>query len=87
MNEDAIRELVAHVAARRLSRRRFVQTMVNTGLTPPLAAQLLVAGGVHAQPRPATFTPLRRGGGGTARLLYWQAATILNPHLATAVKD
>src|SRR5688500_2517449 len=25
--------------------------------------------------------------GGTVRLLYWQAPTILNPHLATGTKD
>lgn len=28
-----------------------------------------------------------RGGGGEARLLYWQAPTILNPHLSTGTKD
>src|SRR5262249_39439166 len=29
----------------------------------------------------------RRGGGGALRLLYWQAPTILNPHLNTGTKD
>lgn len=28
-----------------------------------------------------------RGSGGTLRLLYWQAPTILNPHLTTGIKD
>jgi peptide/nickel transport system substrate-binding protein len=36
--------------------------------------------------RPA-FTPARRGGGGDLRVLWWQAPTILNPHLSLGVKD
>jgi peptide/nickel transport system substrate-binding protein len=41
------------------------------------------AGVARAQPEPAR----RRGGGGPLRLLYWQAPTILNAHLANGVKD
>src|SRR5262245_4258460 len=33
------------------------------------------------------FTPTKRGGGGELKLLWWQAPTILNPHLAIGVKD
>ncbi|HEY3109098.1 MAG TPA: peptide ABC transporter substrate-binding protein [Chloroflexota bacterium] len=29
----------------------------------------------------------KRGGGGTLKLLYWQAPTIVNPHLAVGTKD
>jgi peptide/nickel transport system substrate-binding protein len=29
----------------------------------------------------------RRGGGGTLKVLYWQAPTIVNPHLAVGAKD
>jgi len=58
------------------------------GLTPPLISELLRSRGiVHAEPRPATFIPSRRGGGGDLKLLWWQAPTILNPHLAIGVKD
>jgi len=60
--------------------------MVGLGLTAPLAAQLLASSGL-AQPRPAGPGPGRRGGGGPLRLLYWQAPTILNPHLSVGVKD
>ena len=89
MDEHQIRSLVADVQAGRLSRRHFVQTMVALGLTAPLAAQMLGAGGAAAQPKtpPSTFTPTRRGGGGPLRVLWWQAPTLLNPHFATGTKD
>jgi peptide/nickel transport system substrate-binding protein len=87
MDEREIRDLVDDVKAGRLSRRRFVQTMVGLGLTAPLAAQMLAASGVAAQPKAQAFTPSRRGGGGPLRVLWWQAPTLLNPHFATGTKD
>jgi peptide/nickel transport system substrate-binding protein len=87
MDEHAIRDLIGHVKAGRLSRRRFVQTMVSLGLTAPLAAQMLSASGVAAQPKAPVFTPRKRGGGGPLRVLWWQAPTLLNPHFATGTKD
>jgi peptide/nickel transport system substrate-binding protein len=87
MDEKEIRSLVDDVRAGRLSRRRFVQTMVGLGLTAPLAAQMLAAGGVHAQPKAPAFTPTKRGGGGQLKVLWWQAPTLLNPHFATGTKD
>jgi peptide/nickel transport system substrate-binding protein len=86
MPEHVLRQMIQDVRAGRLERRRFIQTMVGLGLTPPLAAQMLASAGIaHAQPR--AFTPTRRGGGGALRILYWQAVTSLNPHLATGTKD
>jgi peptide/nickel transport system substrate-binding protein len=88
MDERAIRELVDDVKGGRLSRRRFVQTLVGFGVTAPMAAQILSAAGVaQAQPKPSGPAPTRRGGGGPVRMLYWAAPTILNPHLAIAPKD
>src|SRR5439155_11391779 len=91
MDEHVIRELVADVKTGRLSRRRFIRTMVGVGLTAPMARTLLSGAGVaHAQPqsRPSTAAaPVRRGGGGQVRMLYWAAPTMLNPHLAVAPKD
>ena len=84
MDEPALREWVDRVGRGRASRRTFVRTMVGLGLTAPMAAGLV--GPARAQ-APAGFTPTRRGGGGPLRLLYWQAPTILNPHLAVGVKD
>ena len=45
MDEREIRSLIDDVEIGRLSRRRFVQTMVGLGLTAPLAAQMLTASG------------------------------------------
>ena len=88
MDEHAIRELIGDVKRGRLSRRRFVQTLVGVGLTAPMAAQILTHAGVaHAQPKASGAAPTRRGGGGAVRMLYWAAPTILNPHLAIAPKD
>lgn len=33
------------------------------------------------------FAPTKRGGGGTLKLLWWQAPSILNPHLSGGTKD
>ena len=85
--ESDIRQLIDDVKAGRLSRRRFVQTMVGLGLTAPLAAQMLTASGVAAQPKAAVFNPTKRGGGGHLKTLWWQAPTLLNPHFATGTKD
>ena len=88
MDEHALRELIQHVKAGRMSRRHFVQAMVGLGLTAPLAAQMLGAAGVaQAQTKPAEFVPTKRGGGGPLKTLWWQAPTLLNPHFATGTKD
>ena len=87
MDEREIRGLIGDVKAGRLTRRHFVQTMVGLGLTAPLAAQLLAASSVQAQPKAPAFAPTRRGGGGPLKVLWWQAPTLLNPHFATGTKD
>ena len=87
MDERQLRELIAQVKAGRTSRRDFIQAMVGLGLTAPLAAQMLAHSGVaHAQ-APSTYKPTRRGGGGPLKLLWWQGATLLNPHFAVGTKD
>jgi peptide/nickel transport system substrate-binding protein len=87
MDERELRAWIDRVNDGRLSRRQFTRMMVGIGLTAPLAAQMLDASGVaRAQTRP-TFTPTRRGGGGTLRTLWWQGPTLLNPHFASGTKD
>ncbi|HEV8674378.1 MAG TPA: peptide ABC transporter substrate-binding protein [Methylomirabilota bacterium] len=87
MDERALRHWIERVEDGSLSRRQFTRMMVGLGLTAPLAAQMLAASGVaQAQPRP-TYTPTRRGGGGTLRTLWWQGPTLLNPHFAAGTKD
>src|SRR4029453_14612733 len=89
MDEATIRSPIRDVKAGRLTRRRFVQIMVGFGLTAPMAAQMLAASGVAAQPKAATLalTPTKRGGGGPLKVLWWQSPTLLNPHFATGGKD
>ncbi|HKV46353.1 MAG TPA: peptide ABC transporter substrate-binding protein, partial [bacterium] len=54
------------------------------GLGSAAVASALASAGL----RPArAAAPAKRGGSGLLKLLYWQAPTILNPHLAVGVKD
>ena len=87
MEERALRSMIAEVKTGRMSRRHFVQAMVGLGLTAPMAAQMLAAAGVaQAQPKVA-YKPTKRGGGGPLKTLWWQGATLLNPHFAVGTKD
>jgi peptide/nickel transport system substrate-binding protein len=88
MDEQALRGLIAKVADGALSRRCFINRMIALGLTGPLAAQMLTHSGVaQAQSRPSSYKPVKRGGGGPLRVLWWQGATLLNPHFAVGTKD
>jgi len=87
MDERELAESRRRVRAGSLDRRQFARTVVGLGLTAPMIAELLGPRPGHAQPRRSTFTPTRRGGGGELKTLWWQAPTILNPHLATGAKD
>src|SRR5829696_8736387 len=85
---DLVDEWLDLVRQGALSRRRFIREMATVGVAAPLAHQVLTAAGLapaHAQ-EPAG-TPARRGGGGPLRMLWWQAATLLNPQLSTGLKD
>src|SRR5215510_6877608 len=87
MNERELRRLIGHVKAGRLSRRGFVQRVAAVGLTAPMATQLLAYAGVAmAQPK-SSYKPTKRGGGGLLKVLWWQGATLLNPHFAVGTKD
>src|SRR5690242_5061737 len=88
MDEPALRALIAAVKAGRLSRRCFIRGMAGFGLTAPFASQLLADAGVPQPPSaPSDYKPTRAGGGGELRTLFWQAATLLNPHFAVGAKD
>ena len=87
MNERELRRLIGEVKLGKLSRRGFVQRMAAVGLAAPLATQLLAFSGVAmAQPK-STYKPTKRGGGGLLKVLWWQGATLLNPHFAVGTKD
>jgi len=87
MDEQALRGLIADVKRGKLSRRAFINRMIAGGLTAPFAAQMLTYSGVaRAQTRP-DYKPTKRGGGGPLKILWWQGATLLNPHFAVGTKD
>src|SRR5438270_13410764 len=87
MNERELRELISVVKAGRMSRRAFVHRMVGLGLTAPFATQLLAHAGLAQTASPTDYKPSKAGGGGALKLLFWQAATLLNPHFAVSTKD
>jgi peptide/nickel transport system substrate-binding protein len=87
MDERALGESLHRVRVGSLDRRQFARTLVGLGLTAPMVVELLGPRPGHAQPKRPIFTPSRRGGGGELKTLWWQAPTILNPHLATGAKD
>jgi peptide/nickel transport system substrate-binding protein len=87
MHEHELRDLLAGVKAGRMSRRVFVRKIVGLGLTAPFATQLLSRAGLAQAPTKAEYKPTKAGGGGPLKMLFWQAATLLNPHFAVGTKD
>ena len=87
MDERQLRDWIANVKAGRLSRRRFLRMVAGVGITAPMATQLLAFSGVAMAQAPAAYKPTRRGGGGPLKVLWWQGATLLNPHFAVGTKD
>jgi peptide/nickel transport system substrate-binding protein len=87
MDERELRTMIDEVKAGRLSRRSFVQTMIALGLTAPMAGQMLASAGVAQAQSKLAYKPTKRGGGGALKVLWWQGATLLNPHFAVGTKD
>jgi len=91
MNEQDLRTMIEEVRAGRMARRAFVRRLAVFGVTAPMATQLLAHSGVAmaqtASTIPSTSKATKRGGGGALKVLWWQAATLLNPHFATGTKD
>jgi peptide/nickel transport system substrate-binding protein len=84
MNLDALVDAVRRGA---MTRRAFVRSLVALGVGAPLAQQVLQAQGLARAHAQEAWTPTRRGGGGAVKALWWQAATMLNPHLSSGMKD
>ena len=87
MDERELRTMIGEVKRGAMSRRHFVQTMIGLGLTAPMAAQMLASAGVAQAQSKLAYKPTKRGGGGALKTLWWQGATLLNPHFATGTKD
>lgn len=90
MTEDDLRQMIGRVQRGSLSRRGFVKRMAAVGFTAPMATQLLAIAGVPAAASAQSipnYGPGRRGGGGALKILYWQAATLLNPHFGSGTTN
>ncbi len=89
MTEQQMRMMIEAVRGGHLSRRGFTRHVAPWGLTAPMVTQLLaLAGAAPAAAQSAQpYRPTRRGGGGALKILYWQAATLLNPHFAVGTTN
>lgn len=80
---DAVRlqQWIDRVKRGTLLRRGLIERMAGVGLAAPLANQMLAVSGM-AMPTSSgiEYTPNKRGGGGTLKLLRWEGPTLLNPH-------
>lgn len=87
MAEHDLPGMIERVKNGRLSRRRFIERLAVLGITAPMAMQLLSMGGVAIAATSDGYKPTKRGGGGNLKLLWWEAPTLLNPHMAVGTKD
>jgi len=87
MNESEIRGLIDQVRDNSVTRKQFIRQMVGVGLTVPMAAQMLLTSGLAQAQTASAYKPTKRGGGGALKLLWWQGATLLQPHFASGTKD
>ena len=87
MQEHELHALIEDVRNGQLPRRGFIQRMVGLGLSAPMASMLLMHHGIAQSQTNATYKPTKRGGGGVLKTLWWQGATLLQPHFANGTKD
>ena len=87
MQENEIRSQIEDVRVGKLPRRNFILNMVALGVTAPMASMMLMHSGIVQAQTPSTYKPTKRGGGGALKVLWWQGATLLQPHFANGTKD
>ncbi|MBI3367108.1 MAG: peptide ABC transporter substrate-binding protein, partial [Burkholderiales bacterium] len=87
MQEHDLRALIEDVREGKLPRRRFIEQLVGLGLTAPMASMLLMSAGIAQAQVAPPYKPTKRGGGGALKVLWWQGATLLQPHFANGTKD
>ena len=86
-DETRLRRWIEEVRAGALPRRDFIARLAALGVAAPMAGLMLLDAGVAQAQTAFNYKPTKRGGGGTLKLLEWQAPTLLNPHFATGLKD
>ncbi len=84
MRRDDVHQIVTLGMTGRLSRREVITRLAMLGLSSSAIASALAGGGLRSA-RAASMG--RRGESGVLKVLYWQAPTIVNPHLASGTKD
>ena len=94
MLDWTVRSLLEDLKSGRLSRRQFIATLTRIGVPIGVVASLLASCTGEGEPgiadtpaNEAPFEPKQRGGGGQVKILYWQAPSILNPHMTRGTKD
>ncbi|HXX39193.1 MAG TPA: peptide ABC transporter substrate-binding protein [bacterium] len=83
MGERESSLLIRDLRSGRLSRRQVITRLMALGVSAAGISSVLDA----AVPQSARAAAAGRGASGVLKLLYWQAPTILNPHLAQGTKD
>ena len=69
MNEHELHATLDDVTHGRVTRRWFIERMLALGIAAPLASEMLASVGVATAASQATFTPTKRGGGGSVKIL------------------
>src|SRR5271154_3916392 len=87
MNEQQLRRQIEAVRGGERSRRGFLREMMALGFSAPFVSLMLAQSGVAMAATNFTYAPTKAGGGGALKLLWWQGATLLNPHFAVGLKD
>ena len=91
LDEATLREWVHRVVHGMANRRAFLRYMMGLGLSGPFLGNLLATYAPAQAQTPAAesrcSSPPNAVEGGKLRLLWWQAPTILNTHLASGTKD
>src|SRR5579885_68194 len=83
MGQDDRERLVRNLRYGRIGRRQAIARLAAWGLSAGSLGSALTASSL----RPARAAAGGRGASGVLKLLYWQAPTILNPHLSQGTKD
>ncbi|HKX18968.1 MAG TPA: peptide ABC transporter substrate-binding protein [bacterium] len=81
MASERSEEIIAALASGRISRREALKRLALLGISAGGITSLL------STAAPRTARAAGRGGSGTVKILYWEAPTIVNPHLAQGTKD
>ena len=87
MTETELRQMLNGIATGNVTRRQMLDRMLMLGVPSTVALAAIGAGPAQAQLAVPAYKPTRRGGGGTLKMLFWQGATLLNPHFANGSKD